>query len=197
LITIGGLGLVIELFNPGLYFPGVVGGISLLLAYLALGNLPVNWAGVVFILLGIGLAALEVQVAGWGALGVGALASFFFGGLILFTQFGGRSPTLPPVAVNLWLLGGVAAVLALTLLLALLLIYRTRNRAESTGPAPLVGQMGVVTSDLVPRGIIELASETWTAVSLDDSFIKAGESVIVTAEDGLILTVTRRPNGEN
>jgi membrane-bound serine protease (ClpP class) len=196
LITIGGLGLVIELFNPGLYVPGVVGAISLLLAYLALGNLPINWAGVAFILLAIGLAVLEIQVAGWGVLGVGAIASFFVGGLILFTQFGGRSPTLPPMSVSLWLLGGVAALLALTLLLMWRLVRQTRNREESLDNSSLVGKMGIVTSDLVPRGIVELANETWTADSQDDMVIAAGESVIVTRKDGLILTVVRKTDNE-
>jgi membrane-bound serine protease (ClpP class) len=197
LITIGGLGLVIELFNPGLYVPGVVGVISLLLAYLALGNLPVNWAGVAFILLAIGLAVLETQVAGWGVLGVGAIASFLVGGLILFTQFGDRSPTLPPMSVNLWLLGGVILVLALALLYLLRLVYQTRRGDVSPEHPPLVGELGIVTSDLNPRGVVELASETWTAVSLDDTVIPAGESVIVTQRDGLILTVARRPQSEN
>jgi membrane-bound serine protease (ClpP class) len=197
LITIGGLGLVIELFNPGLYVPGVVGVISLLLAYLALGNLPVNWAGVAFILLAIGLAVLETQVAGWGVLGVGAIASFLVGGLILFTQFGDRSPTLPPMSVNLWLLGGVILVLALALLYLLRLVYQTRRGDVSPDHPPLVGELGIVTSDLNPRGVVELASETWTAVSLDDTVIPAGESVIVTQRDGLILTVARRPQSEN
>jgi membrane-bound serine protease (ClpP class) len=196
LITIGGLGLVIELVNPGLYVPGVVGAISLLLAYLALGNLPINWAGVAFILLAIGLAVLEIQVAGWGVLGVGAIASFFVGGLILFTQFGGRSPTLPPMSVSLWLLGGVAALLALTLLLMWRLVRQTRNREESLDNSSLVGKMGIVTSDLVPRGIVELANETWTADSQDDMVIAAGESVIVTRKDGLILTVVRKTDNE-
>jgi membrane-bound serine protease (ClpP class) len=193
LITIGGLGLVIELFNPGLYVPGVVGVISLLLAYLALGNLPVNWAGVAFILLAIGLAVLETQVAGWGVLGAGAIASFLVGGLILFTQFGGRSATLPPMSVNLWLLGSVVAVLALALLFLLRVVYQTRAGDESQDHPSLVGELGIVTTDLNPRGVVELASETWTAVSPDDTVISAGESVIVIKRDGLILTVSRLP----
>jgi len=194
LITIGSLGLVIELFNPGLYVPGVVGAICLLLAYLALGNLPVNWAGVAFIFLAIGLAVLETQVAGWGGLGVGAIASFLVGGLILFTQFGGRSPTLPPMSVNLWLLGGIVSVLALTLLWLLRVLYQNRGVDESSDSLSPVGELAIVTRDLAPRGIVEMANETWTAVSLDDTVIPAGESVIVNRRDGLILTVSRQPD---
>ena len=91
LLTVGGLGIVIELFNPGLIAPGVIGVICLLLAFLALGNLPVNWAGVAFILVAVVLVVLEIQVTGFGILGVGAIISFIVGGLILF---GGTSPTM-------------------------------------------------------------------------------------------------------
>lgn len=196
LLTIGSLGIVIELFNPGLYVPGVVGVISLLLAYLALGNLPVNWAGVAFIVLAVGLAVLETQVAGWGVLGLGAIVSFLVGGLILFTQFGGRSPTLPPISVNLWLLGGVAAVLALTLLYLVRVVYKSRTEAGLGEHPSLIGELGIVTSELSPRGIVEVASDTWTAVSLDDTVIPAGEWVVITKRDGLILTVSRRADSE-
>jgi membrane-bound serine protease (ClpP class) len=198
LITVGSLGIVIELFNPGLYVPGVVGIISLLLAYLAIGNLPVNWAGVAFIILAVGLAVLETQVAGWGVLAIGAIISFLLGGLILFTQFGGRSPTLPPISVNLWLLAGVAAALALALALLYLLrvIDQTRSGNGPKDHVSLVGELGIVTSDLAPRGVVELDNDTWTAVSLDDIVILAGESVVVTKRDGLILTVFRRADSE-
>ena len=111
LLTVGGLGIVVELFNPGLIAPGVVGVICLLLAFLALGNLPVNWAGVVFVLLAVVLIVLEVAVAGFGILGVGAMVSLVVGGLLLFTQFGDVSPTSPSISVNRWLLAAQAALL--------------------------------------------------------------------------------------
>ena len=196
LITVGTLGIVIELFNPGLYVPGVVGVISLLLAYLAIGNLPVNWVGVAFIILAVGLAVLETQVAGWGILAIGAIISFLVGGLILFTQFGGRSPTLSPISVNLWLLVGVAAALALPLLYLLRVIYQTRSGNGPKDHVSLVGEFGIVTIDLAPRGVVKLDHDTWTAVSLDDTVILAGEPVVVTKRDGLILTVFRRADSE-
>ena len=107
LLTIGGLGIVIELFNPGLIAPVVVGVICLILAFVALGNLPVNWAGVALILLAIILAAAEVVVAGFGILGIASGVSLVIGGLLLFAQFGDASPTLPNVAVNRWLVVGI------------------------------------------------------------------------------------------
>ena len=84
LLTVGGLGIVVELFNPGLIAPGVVGVILLILAFLALGNLPVNWAGVALIVLAIVLALLETQVIGFGILGIGSVICLVLGGFLLF-----------------------------------------------------------------------------------------------------------------
>ena len=127
LLTLGGLGLVIELFNPGMIAPGVVGVICLLLAFLAAGNLPVNWAGVVFVFLAVVLALLETQVLGFGILGVGSIISFVLGGLLLFSKFGDKSPILPEVSVSLWLIGGMTATLGLALLYVVRTIYLSRK----------------------------------------------------------------------
>ena len=188
LLTVGGLGIVIELFNPGLIAPGVIGVICMLLAFLALGNLPVNWAGVAFILVAVVLAVLEVTVTGFGILGVGAGVCFVVGGLILF---GGTSPTLPSVSVSRWLLGGFAVVFAFTALYVGRTVYQSRKAGlEPTGPA-VVGATGTVTRELTPRGVVHVGSETWTAVSEDGNVIGVGEAVRVTQVNDLILTVSR------
>jgi membrane-bound serine protease (ClpP class) len=192
LLTVGGLGIVVEVFNPGLIAPGVVGVLSLMLAFLAFGNLPVNWAGVAFILVAVVLAVLETQVSGFGILGVGAIISFAVGGLILFTQFGGGSPTLPPVSVNRWLVGGTVGALGLTLLYLVRVVYQSRKEGRPPTKPSLEGMMGTVTSELSPRGLVRVESETWTADSEDGSVIGVGESVKVSMMDGLILTVSRQ-----
>jgi membrane-bound serine protease (ClpP class) len=194
LLTIGTLGVIIELFNPGLIVPGVIGGISLLLAFLALGNLPVNWAGVAFILLAVGLAVAETQVSGFGILGIGSIISFIVGGLLLFAQFGDASPTLPAVSVSRWLLGGMAGAMALAILYIVRVIYQSRKGGPPDTSTSLVGAVGTVTTELAPRGVVQVGSETWTAVSEDDSVIGAGVPIKVTKVDGLILTVSRRQN---
>jgi membrane-bound serine protease (ClpP class) len=191
LITVGSLGIIVELFNPGLIVPGVVGAISLLLAFLALGNLPFNWAGVAFIILAIVLMVLEILVAGFGILGIGAVISFIVGGLLLFAQFGGGSPTLPPISVNLWLLGGVAGVLALGLLFVARTIQQSRRPGSQLDTPSLVGATGRVTAKLAPRGAVWVRNENWTAVSEDGNVIGVGEPVRVTKVDGLVLTVSR------
>jgi len=192
LLTIGTLGIVVEIFNPGLIAPGVVGAIALLLAFLAQGNLPVNWAGVAFIVLAVVLAVLETQVSGFGILGVGAIISFVAGGLLLFTQFGGASPTLPPLSVSPWLLGGVAAFFALILLYLVRVIYQSRRGGQGTSQSLLMWEVGTVTRELAPRGVVLVKDETWTAVSEDDTVVAVGEPVIVTQVRGLVLTVARQ-----
>jgi membrane-bound serine protease (ClpP class) len=196
LITVGSLGIIIEVLNPGLIVPGVVGAISLLLAFLALGNLPFNWAGVAFILLAVVLVALEILVTGFGVLGIGAIVSFILGGLLLFAQFGGGSPTLPPISVNLWLLAGLAGVLALGLLFVLRTIQQSRiDRFQPAAPS-LVGAVGRVTAELSPRGAVWVRNENWTAVSEDGNVIGIGEPVRVAKVDGLVLTVSRHRQEE-
>ena len=191
LLTVGGIGIIIEMFSPGLIGPGVIGAICLLLAFLALGNLPVNWVGVAFILLAVVLVFLEIQVTGFGILGIGAVISFLIGGLLLFSQFGDVSPTLPDISVNYWLLGGTAAVFAFAVLyLGRIIVESRRNEPDLTTPS-LVGQVGLVYSRLEPRGLVRLGEENWTAVSEDGSFVEAGEQVIVIDVKGVVVTVIR------
>ena len=197
LLTLGGLGLVVELFNPGLIAPGVVGGICLLLAFLALGNLPVNWAGAAFIILAVLLAVLETQVTGFGILGVGSMVSFVVGGLLLFNQFGDVSPTLPEVSVSRWLLAGSAGVLAAGLAYVGWEILSSRRRGKVSGHPSFIGTLATVTGELAPRGVVQVGNEAWTADSQDGNVIGIGESVTVVGVDGLILTVTRPPDDDN
>ncbi len=203
LLTLGSLGLVFEMLTPGAIGPGVAGIICLGLGFLALGNLPFNWAGVAFIILAVVLAALEIFVSGFGALGIGAAVSLIVGGLLLFGDFGGgriSPPSFPAVSVNRWILLGVGGALLLAAgYLAWEVIMsrlgRLRRSAGSGGsdgrssPNHLIGQTGVVTSALQPRGIVALADETWSSVSSDGMPIPAGRRVRVVAIEGLLLSV--------
>ena len=197
LLTVGGLGIIIEMFSPGLIGPGVIGAICLLLAFLALGNLPVNWVGVAFILLAVVLVLLEIQVTGFGILGIGAVISFLIGGLLLFSQFGDVSPTLPDISVNYWLLGGTAAVFAFAVLYVGRVIVESRRNPPQATTESLVGQVGSVHSRLEPRGLVRLGDENWTAISEDGSVIGRGEQVIVIDVNGVVLTVIRLNEADN
>ena len=191
LITLGGLGLVIELFNPGMIVPGVVGAMCLVLAYVALGNLPVNWAGFAFLALALLLLYLEVQVAGIGLLGIGAVVSFVIGGLLLFNPSGVSSPTLPSYSVSLWVVLASGAILLGGGGWVLTSVVRSRDDTNVPVAESMVGQMGTVVSDLVPRGTVRLASEVWTAIADDDQDIGTGERVRVVGMEGLSLRVSK------
>ena len=196
LLTVGGLGIVVEIFNTGLVAPGVVGVICLLLAFLALGNLPVNWAGVVFILLAVVLIVLEVAVSGFGILGVGAAVSLMVGGLLLFNQFGDASPTLPSITVNRWLLYSSGGVIGVAVAYVARSAYQSRNEGPPEKLESMIGMQGTVTAELIPRGVVLVGNETWTAVSDDARVIAIGEAVEVISVDGLTLTVTPHANPE-
>ena len=196
LLMVGGLGIVVEIFNPGLVGPGVIGVICLLLAFLALGNLPVNWAGVVFILLAVVLIVLEIAVSGFGILGVGATVSLIVGGFLLFNQFGDISPYQPFFNVNRWLLYGSSGVVGVAMTYVGLSSYQLRREVSPEKSRSLIGMQATVTAELSPRGIVLVGNETWTAISDDGRVITTGESVEVQSEDGLILTVSLFVNPE-
>ena len=192
LLTLGGLGIVIELFSPGLIVPGVVGVMCLILGFVALGNLPVNWAGAALILLAVALAAGEVAVAGFGFLGIASAVSLVIGGLLLFARFGDSSPAFPEIEVSRWLIVAVAVVAGAGV------IYLGREAVKSRRERPpdisesMVGETGAVTVALDPRGAIRVANDTWSAVSADGGTIDIGERVRVIGVNGLVLTVARQ-----
>ena len=191
LLTIGGLGIVIELFNPGLIVPAIVGIICLILAFVALGNLPVNWAGVALILFAIVLAAAEVVVAGFGVLGIASAVSLVIGGLLLFAQFGDTSPTLPNVAVNRWLVVGIGIAAGTSVIYFAREAIKSRRERRAEATQTIIGRLGDVTHTIDPRGTVWVANDNWTAVSADGTRIEAGQSVRVVEIDGLVLTVAR------
>ena len=189
LLTIGGLAVVIELFNPGMIVPGVVGIILLILAFLALGSLPVNWAGVALIILAMALGFLETQVSGFGVLGVAAAICLILGGFLLFAQFGAPSPTLSPISVNPFLIVATASLLGVGLLYLVWAIRKSQKGQRGEDTIPLLGRLGTVVTELSPRGVIRMEDGNWTAVSDDDQVIGEGEKVIVVGVDDLVLTV--------
>ena len=192
LLSIGGLGIVIELFNPGMFVPVVVGVICLVLAFLSIGALPVNWAGVALILASMALLTGEILVAGFGVLGIGAIVAFVLGALILFS--GQELPDAPDVGVNLWLVGGLGATIFLGGWYVMWTIRKANKAAETDTIFPnVVGQEAVVIEQLAPRGRVRLNEETWTAEVDPAITVEAGRRVRVTQLNGAILTVEPLP----
>jgi len=185
LLSLAMLGIMVEVFNPGLIFPGVVGAISLLLAFFSLGVLPVNWAGILLIVLAFGLFVGEVLTTTFGLFTAGGVVSLVIGSLILFK---GASPLF---RVNPWLIAGVTIVIAGVFAFVISRAIRAHRKQASTGREELIGKRAIVKVALAPEGTVFYKGERWTAISENDR-IEPGEEVIITAVDGLILHVTRR-----
>ncbi len=184
LLSIGSIGIIAEIYNPGLFFPGIVGAISLLLAFYSLGVLDARWGGILLILLAFGLFIGEVLTTTFGLFTVGGITALVLGSLILFPQGS------PLFQVDPWLIATVTIVIAVVFAFVITRIIRAHRRQASTGREELVGKTAVVKTALEPEGIVLFKGERWTAVS-EKGKVKAGETVIITKVDGLKLYVTK------
>ncbi len=189
LLSLGTLALIAEFFHPGALIPGVSGAIFLVLAFVALGSLPVNWGGIALIILAFVLFILDIKVAGF-ALSVAGAASFVIGSLLLFSPFGPSAPAMPNLSVSLWLLGGMTGLLILFFGVVVTAAVRAQRRAGVMRTGAPLGATGVVVSDLDPQGVVQVQSEPWTAISTSGP-LRAGETIEVVGADGLRLKVQR------
>jgi membrane-bound serine protease (ClpP class) len=184
LMMVGMLGIFFELSNPGAILPGVIGGISLILAFFAFQSLPINWAGLLLILFGLILLIVEIKVVSHGILTVGGVVAMLLGSFMLYDapETGLRISWLVVVPT----VGAMAGLVIFAVSAGVRALYR----APSTGAAGMVGQVGVVRKALDPEGQVMIDGELWRAVAQDGP-VAAGEAVEVTAMDGLTLKVTR------
>jgi membrane-bound serine protease (ClpP class) len=183
-LLLGVVGLVLlyfEFTHPGFIAPGVIGGICVLLSVLGFSFLPVNYVGVLLILLAIGLFIAEVKVGGFGVLGIGGLVAMVFGMLILVDS--------PDPAVRIGLLTALALALpfAAIFLILMVALIRSLRQKVSTGDQGMVGLVGVTDSDILDSGRIKIHGEYWNARS--SSAIAAGKPVKVLAIENLTLVV--------
>lgn len=183
LLTVGGLGLIMELYQPGAIFPGVAGGISLLLGLYALGSLDAQFGGVLLILLGLGLLAAEAFVVSHGLLAGGGMVSFILGSLMLFS---GGSPDL---RLNIGLIAVTAVCMAAFIAFLLGAAIKAQRRRAVTGQESLVGAPGKAITDIKPEGIILAEGERWKAESLEP--IEAGQKVVIIEVEGLKVKVKK------
>lgn len=186
LLSLGGLGLLIELLNPGVFFPGVFGVIALILAFFVLGTIPFNWAGVALIGLAFVLFSAEFFVTGFGALGIGGAISLVLGGLLL------TSGNEPGFEVSPWLIVPMAVILAAFFLMLGTAILRTRRMPAHTGTLAMVGNRAIARSDLDPSGFVFIEGERWKAIA-EDPPVRRGEAVTITSVKGFVLNVRKRP----
>jgi membrane-bound serine protease (ClpP class) len=181
LMTIGTIGIIAELYSPGAILPGIVGAISLILAFYAFQSLPVNYAGMLLFLLGIVFFVLEASVTSYGLLAIGGVVAMLIGSLMLIKSdaefFQISWAVILPV---------VTLASAFTLLVIGTGVNALR-RPPATGREEMVGLVGTATTALAPEGQLAVRGELWEAVS--EQPVSAGDQVQVTAVDGLRLHV--------
>lgn len=181
LLLIGIYGLIFEFLNPGAVAPGVIGAISLLVALYALNLLPINYAGLGLVLLGIGLMVAEAHIGSFGVIGVGGIAAFVIGAIIMFPA-GAPGLELAPSVI-----AAAAAVAAGLFMVGLTLLLRSRRRAVVTGEHALIGTEGEALSWQGDEGRVRIMGEIWRARAAVPP--KPGARVKVIARDGLVLLV--------
>lgn len=181
LILVGIYAIVFEFSNPGLVFPGVVGAICILVALYAFHLLPVNYAGLALILVGIAFMAGELFFPAYGSLGIGGAIAFIIGSVILIDT------DIPGYGVPLSLVLGITAAGAAFLFLAVGMVVKGRKRPVVSGREELLGSPGVMIEDCEGEGWARIHGETWRVRS--PAPLKAGQRVRVDAIEGLVLDV--------
>jgi len=185
LMSLGAAGLFIELYNPGLILPGVVGAVSLVTAFYSFQTLSANSAGIALILLGFVFFIAEIKVVSYGLLSLAGALSILMGGLMLFNQpsMGGLSVSISMLVSTI--VGLVAVVAALSYI-----VVKAQLRRVVTGIESIVGKKGLAKSDISPKGTALVEGELWEAESVSGA-IPAGSAVAVTAVEGFKVRVKK------
>lgn len=181
LMLLGIYGLIYEFANPGMLLPGVVGAICLLLALFAFQTLPINYAGLALIVLGMAFMIGEVLLPSFGALGIGGVLAFVFGSIILLET------DLPAYGISLAVIVLFSIINVGFLVFVLALALKARRRPVVSGREEMIGSIGTVLENFERQGPIHIHGERWTALS--DQPLRAGQRARVVALDGLILRV--------
>ena len=189
LLLIGIFGLLLEGYHPGAVLPGVVGAICLLLALYAFQLLPVNFAGLLLMALGVVLIISEAFVPAYGSLGIGGIISFVIGSVVLMDT------GVPGFGLPMSLILTVALVAALLVVGIVWMAWRSQRQPQASGAEEIVGMVGEVVADFVGKGTVHVHGERWQARSKVP--MRAGDAVRVTAINGLVLDVALVPRADS
>ncbi len=197
LLTIGVQAILIEISSPGGWVAGFIGVVCLALAAYGLGVLPVNWFGVIFLVIAFVLFIFDIKAPTHGALTAAGVGSLIVGALVLF-----NSPSAPGfLRVSVPLVIGVSVATGLVFFTILMFALRAQRSPVRTGRESLVGRLGVVHRSLDPIGLVQVGGERWTAEPVDPGVeIPGGTHVEIVSVDGLRLKVRRLeqpPQGED
>jgi len=188
LMMLGMLGLFFEISTPGVILPGVVGGISLILAFFAFQSLPINYAGLLLILFGIVLLVAEIKIVSHGVLAIGGIVAMALGSLMLYdaTEIGFR--------ISWWVIVPTVGATAAVFLFVVTAGVRALMRRSTLGGPGMIGEVGVAREALAPAGQVAIHGEIWRAVA-DGDAVDAGAPVRVVDVDGLTLKVVKADGG--
>lgn len=186
LLMLGLLGLLFELFNPGIIFPGIIGFISLVLAFYALNTLPVNYAGLALIVFGVVLLLLEIKIVSHGMLAIGGITALLIGSMMLVKPGSG----LDVMRISRTLILSTVAVTAGFFLFVIGMGIKAQRRKPVTGIDALVGETVIAFDELNPSGRVRIQGEIWNAVSVSGP-AHVGEKLRITQVKNLTLYVER------
>jgi membrane-bound serine protease (ClpP class) len=184
LLSLGTLGLIFELSNPGSIFPGIAGALMMITGFYALGTLDSNWTGFILLALAFALFVAEVFVASGGLLAVGGVVAFLFGGLLLSNT---RNDEV--LHVSRYLVYTVTVLLGLFFLFIAGSVAKTRKLKPASGQAAMVGLIAEAKTDLEPDGMVFVAGELWRARLPAGGSARRGDRLLVTAVQGMTLAV--------
>ncbi len=184
LLMLGLLGLYFEFSNPGAILPGVLGGICLLLAIFSFQILPINYVGLILILLAIGLFILEIKIQSYGILSVGGIIAMVIGSIMLIDA------PIPELRPSLKFIIPVAVGLSLIFLFLIIIAIRAHAKKVFTGKEGLIGEIGVSQSDLTPKGKVFVHGELWNAEA-DENIPKGTDVKVVEVLKNLKIKVTK------
>jgi len=183
LLSIGGMGIMMELWNPGTFIPGTIGAVCLIVGFYGLQTLPLNYAGLALIFLAFILFALEIKVVSHGVLTIGGVVSMLIGSLMLIDS------SEPYMRISLTVILAVVGTTAAFFVFAVGFAIKAQKRKPTTGEIGLVGQVGTVKEKLDPRGLVYVAGEYWKAQS--EAPLDVGSRVQIVAVEDMILKVKK------
>ncbi len=185
LLSVGTIGIIAEVYNPGAFFPGIIGAISLLMAFYSLGVLDANLGGILLILLAFGLFIAEVFTTTFGILTAGGITALILGSLLLFPARG------PLFEVSPWLIATVVIIIVALFTFVITRVIRAHRRQASTGWEELIGKPAKVQIALAPEGMVLFRGERWKAIS-EEGTVEPGEEVIINRVENLKLYVNKK-----
>jgi membrane-bound serine protease (ClpP class) len=183
-MMLGIIGILFEVYSPGAIFPGIAGGISIILGLYAFQTIPISFAGVALILLGIIFFILELKIISHGALGIAGVISIILGSIMLIDDPSGV------LALSWKSIITVAAALGIFVFGVLGYAVKAQMAKVKTGMEGLIGEIGVAKTDIIGKGKVSVHGELWEAKS--DGPVKIGEEVIVTRVERLVIEVKKR-----